>query len=164
MSVSSTYQNYTVKWFTPPEWLAWVNDTFMENGWFPGVQPYDPCPANWVDGDPSGLDYPWDDLFPVYCNHPGSRGSTKAWWGKFLESECITDVIWCAFSIEQLRHMDPSPFDMAGWLVMPKKRISFISAETGLPGKSPANWSVFWTNVRPAAPPVDCVIVRTGCS
>jgi hypothetical protein len=58
--------------------------------------------------------------------------------------------------------MDPSPFDMPGWLVMPRKRISFINAKTGLPGKSPANWAVFWSNTEPADPPEDCIMVRTG--
>ena len=43
--------------------------------------------------------------------------------------------------------MNPSPFDIDGWLVMPKKRIGFV-------------WG--GPTVEPAETPEECVIVRTG--
>ena len=88
--------------------------------------------------------------------------------------------------------MNPSPFDMDGWLVMPKRRIGFvwcgptlvrldgatkgklveydadihdenwIVRRHGEVAKSPGNWTVFWSSVEPAETPEECVIVRTG--
>lgn len=155
MTLAQTYANYTDKWYTSPEWLAWVRKTI-------GVKFFDPCPANW-DGAVSGLSRKWGRS--TYLNHPGEHGSAPVWWAKSLEEIIAGNCrkfIWCAFSVEQLRQMEPSPFLLPGWLVMPKSRIPFIDAKTGLPGKQPSNWAVFWTNTKPATPPVDSVIVRTG--
>ena len=88
------------------------------------------------------------------------------WWPKFVsEMQSFGDAakyVWCGFNIEQLRHMHPSPFHLPGWLVLPRKRIAFINGNTGEVGKSPGNWTFFWTNVEPATPPVESVVVRTS--
>lgn len=189
-SLAKTHENYAHTWWTPPEWLRWVTAT-LGNGWF------DPCPQRWRPGDGSGLGLAWGPSF--YCNHPGARGSTSPWWEKFISSlDCYSKGVWCAFSVEQLRHMRPSPFHRHGWLTMPSERIGFIwggptlfakddgkgkakgvtekpdLALLGLDGKpvikrqhgeratSPGNWTVFWSSVKPAKPPVECIIVRTG--
>lgn len=82
-----------------------------------------------------------------------------------------TGLIWCAFSVEQLRHMHPSPFHLPGWLVMPRERVAFIwggpddparGRVHGQPGRSPGNWTVFWSTHPPATPPIESVIVRTS--
>ncbi len=155
MSVQTTHQNYTDKWYTPQPWLDWVSATFGRTDWF------DPCPANW-DGTTNGLELAWPGNRPVYCNHPGSRGSTKVWWEKFEFNARSRRAIWCLFNMEQLRHTDPSPFTLDGYLIMPKRRIQFIDASTGLLGKSPSNWAGFWSNVKPAETPEPCVIIKTG--
>jgi hypothetical protein len=106
------------------------------------------------------------------------------WWQKFIEEEEYLGAlpfVWCAFSVEQLRHMDPSPFGKEGWLVMPKERIGFLwggpdipakldkngkviakERKHGEPMKSPGNWTVFWTNCKPATPPQECLIIQTS--
>jgi len=156
---SQMYKNYSADWWTPKLWLDWATITL-------GGAYHDPCPAFYEDGDiPCGLSFVWPDA-DWYVNHPGTRGSTKVWWEKSVRElrrySWRRNLIWCAFSVEQLRHMDPSPFHLPGWLVMPRGRTSFTSAATGEAGKSPANWAVFWTTAPPAEPPVECVIVRTG--
>jgi hypothetical protein len=163
VSIAKTHENYSADWWTPRPWLKWVGRT-LGGGWF------DPCPGNW-NGMISGLDVDWHRR--TYCNHPGSRGSTKIWWEKADNEQRrmwgAMDIVWCAFSIEQLRHMRPSPFSLPGWLVMPRERTAFVwGGKTdgkrvhGEPAKSPANWACWWTCVPPATPPVDCVIVRTS--
>jgi len=164
LSVATTYGGYSADWWTPKIWRDWVTAT-LGDGWF------DPCPSDWTSDDLSGLDTEWQRN--VYCNHPGGRGSAVQWWAKYQSEQRRYKgaqlLVWCAFSVEQLRHMDPSPFHLPGWLVMPRERTAFIwggattAARThGKPAKSPANWSVWWTNAAPATPPVDCVIVRTA--
>jgi hypothetical protein len=161
-SLAKTHENYAHTWWTPPEWLDWVTDT-LGGGWT------DPCPEFYVPGQHTcGLEYDWQTSF--YCNHPGARGSTPPWWSKFHKSLSHGTGIWCAFSVEQLRHMNPSPFEIPGWLVMPKERIGFVWGGPDIPGKrkhgqrmrSPGNWTVFWSSVEPAEPPSPCVIVETG--
>jgi len=83
-------------------------------------------------------------------------------------------VVWCAFNMEQLRILRPSPLELAGWLVVPRKRIGFIwGGETIVTKKtkriygercdSPAQATVFWMNIPPAhRPPVESIILRTG--
>jgi hypothetical protein len=158
MSIATTHKNYSHDWYTPGPWMEWVYKTLGTTAVF------DPCPEWWNEKDlPSGLDTPW--TFPAYINHPGSRGSTAKWWAKAhserLAANDWTDMIWCAFSVEQLRHMDPSPFFMDGWLIMPHKRIKFINGSTGEVAGSPANWTVFWSSKKPAATPEGALIVRT---
>ena len=166
MSIATTYGNYSSDWWTPKQWRVWVTATL-------GARWHDPCPSDWTPDDLSGLDTRW--LSRAYVNHPGARGSSPKWWHKYqLEQQrqggCM-QFVWCAFNIEQLRHLDPSPFHLPGWLVMPRDRTAFVwGGETtekparihGEPARSPSNWSVWWTNVAPATPPVDCVIVRTA--
>ncbi len=171
MSIATTHENYAHTWWTPPEWLDWVSATL--GPW------HDPCPRDWADRPQrSGLKRYWHTAF--YCNHPGARGSTKPWWDKFAQSLQHGRGIWCAFNSEQLRHMDPSPFQLPGWLVMPRDRVRFIWGgpdlykthkptgekvlvrKHGERPKSPGNWTVFWSRVEPAEPPAPCVIVRTG--
>jgi len=162
-SYAKTHENMSPDWWTPPEWIDWVDET-MGDWW------HDPCPSDWQEGDPSGLEIDW--AANVYCNHPGAkRGSAARWWRKAMDEQC-EKLIWCAFNIEQVRHCYPSQFDIPGWLVMPRTRTSFIwggptgwngtSRVHGEPGKSPGNWSVWWTNIEPAKPPKECIIHRTG--
>jgi hypothetical protein len=83
--------------------------------------------------------------------------------------------VWCAFNCEQLRHLKPSPFRLPGWLIFPNDRIGFIwggpdkvgadgrvTLKHGERGKSPGNWTVFWTTMEPATLPRAGEIVRTG--
>lgn len=174
MSYADLYGNYSPMWFSPQEWKIWITATLGPD-WF------DPCPATWKEGDPSGLEIPYPRSF--YCNHPGARGSTTPWWAKFLsELAPGKEGIWCAFSCEQLRHMKPSPYERPGWLVMPEERVGFIwggpdivtnekAVKDGAKPKwrrngdrceSPGNWTVFWTTARPAPTPKPCVIIQTG--
>lgn len=156
-------KNYAHTWWTPERWIQWVFATFE-------LPYFDPCPADWHESYGDYLERSWKGRYPIYCNHPGGRGNVAKWWGRCAkELEAGRDVIWCAFSVEQLRTMEPSPLDMPGWLVMPKKRLSFIwggpdmdKREHGKPGKSPSNWTVFWSSVEPAETPDECRILRTG--
>lgn len=169
-SLAKTHASYSHDWWTPPEWIQWVNETFLGQAWF------DPCPGDW---DPaahaSGLERRWGDR--TYCNHPGDRGSTPAWWSKAADE--VTnggiDLIWCAFNVEQLRHMRPSNFRMPGWLIMPRNRIGFVwggpdmaatknakARKHGERSKQPGNWTVFWSTIEPAPTPEPSLIVRTG--
>lgn len=162
MSISDTYSNYSADWWTPPEWMQWVRRTL-------GCEPFDPCPANWNPGMGCGLEREW--MENAYVNHPGSRGSTAKWWSKALKEMVRIDrLIWCAFSVEQLRHMSKlrSPMEMDGWLIMPRDRVSFVwggeCAERrrhGVPATSPAHWAIFWSTVPPHNPPQSSLVVRT---
>lgn len=162
------HANYSHDFWTPPEWWEWVWATFGTRDVF------DPCPHDWLEGDPSGLDVAWADV--CYVNHPGARGSTARWWVKYLaQRQHLPRFVWCAFSIEQFRHMTPSALELPGWLVAPRSRTSFIwggpdmpATESraarvhGRPLPNPGNWSAWWTTVEPARPPVDSIILRTG--
>lgn len=165
-SLAKTHANYSHDWWTPPVWKRWVQETFGQQLYF------DPCPGNWGPDQPNGLSIPWAG--PCYVNHPGARGSTDAWWMKY-QLEAPRKFIWCAFSVEQFRHMYPSALELPGWLVAPRERIAFIwggpdqpaeknkaERKHGEPMKSPGNWTAFWTTVEPACPPVDSIIMRTG--
>jgi hypothetical protein len=148
--------------------MDWVAATLKTPDWF------DPCYWDWKPGDPSGLDIAWED--PTYCNHPGSRGSTALWWRKYRsESWRLAQFIWAAFSVEQLRHMRPSCLELPGWLVAPRTRVAWLwggpdapaadgraARVHGQPMRSPGNWSVFWTTCKPARPPVESIVIRTG--
>lgn len=177
MSLANVFSNYSDLWYTPPEWLEWVENTI-------GADYFDPCPQDWDEKlDFCGLDELWPSRF--YVNHPGARGSSQPWWSKATD-ELIGHgldgaFVWCAFSHEQLRHLYPSPFHMPGWLVMPRDRIGFYwggpdmivnekAVENGAEpkwrlhgdqAKTPGNWTVFWTNKPPAPTPTPCVIERT---
>lgn len=172
-AIATTYENYSHCWHTPEEWIAWVNETFL------GKPVHDPCPKNWDGVDQH--ESTWGDR--NYVNHPGERGSTPEWWRR-----CVWNlnrgnaVIWCAFNVEQKRHMVPSPSMLPGWLIEPRERIGFIwggpdivvnekAVEKGAKPKwrrhgeqckSPGNWTIFWSSVRPAPTPIPCVITQTG--
>jgi len=171
---AKTYENYDHTWNTPGEWWNWICRTLKTGNVF------DPCPKHWQPGDPDGLERDWG--LDTYCNHPGERGSTAIWWAKAMaEQKRYRDrmgLIWCMFNIEQLRYMDPSPFDLRGYLVMPKERIGFVWAgpdlfypkehkkageirrKHGEVAASPGNWTAFYSSELPASTPVECKIVR----
>ena len=93
----------------------------------------------------------------------------QVWWKKFCEEmlECGARgeepaYIWCQFNVEGLRHLDPHPFLLPGWMVLPRRRVPFIRAETGELGKSPGNMAAWWSTVEPAEPPEESLIVETG--
>lgn len=166
-------------WWTPELWVEWVAQTLQNHNFF------DPCPQVRPDGF-DGLLTSW--LASWYANHPGSRGSARIWWAKaYIELQKGSDGIWCAFSIEQLRHMKPSPLSLAGYLVLPHRRVKFIwggpnmvmvkgklvpqTKETlrlpirrhhGEEVGGPGNWTVFWSSRKPAPTPKPCDIIRTG--
>jgi hypothetical protein len=151
---------------------------------------FDPCPKDFEQGGhESALDRKW--ARKTYLNLPGGRGAVAAYWAKYLAEQARHQgqmaFVWCAFNIEHLRHMKPSPKHQPGWLVEPEDRIGYIwggpdlvmldgklkpkLAEHGhLPTarahgarqKSPAQWSVFWTNRPPATTPTASIITRTG--
>lgn len=167
-SLAATHSNYSHDWWTPQPWIDWVSETFGHAAWF------DPCPQDWSPSRPSGLEVRWPT--DTYVNHPGARGSTPHWWQAYMDrSALLPRFIWCAFSVEQLRHMRPSALELPGWLVAPRERTAFIwggpdtpatktSAERihGQPMKSPGNWAVWWTTVKPAKPPIESIVTRTG--
>lgn len=152
MSIATTYSNYAHTWWTPEPWLLWVERTFL--GCY-----LDACPKNW-----DGTDRPNMQSRNMYYNHPGSRGSTATWWNRaYRNMNSGSNIIWCAFNAEQERHMLPAP--KSGYWIKPLKRISFIwGGETegkrihGQPGKSPGNWTVFYSSIRPAPTPEPCII------
>lgn len=175
---ATIHSAYSHLWGTLPEWLDWVARTL-------GADYFDPCPSNW-DGVTNGLLVSW--MLSNYVNHPGERGGVVNWWEKSVQ-EMVDgkELIWCAFSVEQFRYMHPSPLQMPGWLIMPRRRLPFIwqgpdmtkvggklveklpehglalvARKHGEPGKSPGNWTVFWSSVAPAEVPEDCVIIPTG--
>lgn len=171
-SLAKTHANYSHDWWTPPEWMEWVEATIG----YEGVRIFDPCPRDW-NGTTSGLDVEWDES--TYCNHPGSRGSARRWWGKYIAEQKrqhgAMRFTWCQFNVESIRQLYPSPFHVVGWLVWPRERTPFIwggpdmpeakscaARVHGEPMKSPGNCAVWWTTDRPATPPVDSVIIRTG--
>lgn len=173
MSIAKTHENYSSDWNTPPEWWRWASQTLRA----PTSRIFDPCPSNWTSNNPSGLEIQWKKR--TYCNHPGSRGSAAKWWAKWIAERDRTwgniRFVWCAFNVESLRHLEPSPFHLPGWLIWPRDRTAFVwggptmaatkkrSARIhGEPAKSPGNCAVWWCNVPPATPPVECVIVRTS--
>ena len=176
-SLAKTYAFYSSDWVTPEPWWDWVYSTFGTD------EVFDPCPTEWQPGEPSGLDIPWET--GSYVNHPGSRGSAQRWWLKYQAERQRLDhmlrFIWCAFNIEQLRHLDPTPLGQPGFLVMPRNRTPFIwggpniaekvnsegkvtaSARIhGAPMKQPGNWSVWWSTEKPAKPPVESIIILTS--
>lgn len=164
--MTTTYENYSDKWFTPPAWLDWVSCGI-------GAGFFDPCPESPVL---DGLTMPWPAR-PRYINHPGGkRGVGQAWWARAQERPDLP-LVWCAFSVEQLRTLNPSPLTLPGYLYLPKKRLRFIwggpagftnskgklvKRTPGEPARSPSNWAVFWSNVVMGPTPEPCFEVRTG--
>ena len=169
MTIPNTYENYSHHWWTPENWMNWVHRSYGTSiDWKPL---YDVCPRIW-DGQDMTVDR-WGRY--NYVNHPGARGSVKLWWGRAIEALAQgKEVIWCSFNDEQHRHMYPSLYEVPGWLILPRTRIKFVWGGPdvllkngkwryhGDIGKSPGNYTTFWSSVKPATPPVDCVIVRTG--
>lgn len=51
------------KWMTPPELYQKLNDEFHFN--------FDPCPIDWVEGNPDGLSIEWGTS--TFCNPPYSN-------------------------------------------------------------------------------------------
>ena len=79
--------------------------------------------------------------------------------------------VWCGFNIEQLRHLIPSPLELPGWLILPRRRVSFVwggpdtdKRKHGEPMRSPGNWTFFWTTVQPADTPGTSLVLRTGAA
>lgn len=151
------HKNYSSDWYTPDEWDEWVSATL-------GSFVLDPCPRRW-GGSVSGLERNWAEK--VYCNPPGSNSSAsvKKWWNK-ARSEWtagrLQKLVWCFFNYEATYAVDPSPWELRGWMVMPRRRIGFVNAATGKVQKGARNRCWFWTNVPPAETPVPCLIVPTG--
>lgn len=166
--LAKAHATYSHDWWTPPEWIKWVAKT-LGSYWF------DPCPVDW-DGKLDGLRALWTptpgrawdyanehNLPPLYVNHPGGRGQAQLWWDRFREHSWYSPgAIWCGFNLEQLRTLDPSPLQLDGWLVVPRKRIAYIDGRTGERAKSPSQATFFWLNVEPAEPPEPCIITRTA--
>lgn len=162
------FAGYSSDWWTPPEWWSWVEKTLRVDR----SQIFDPCPADWNGNTAaSGLEIDWRS--PCYVNHPGARGAAVAWWAKYIaEQERVhwrLQLVWAAFSIEQLRHLRPTPLHMPGWLVLPRKRVEWIwggptddKRQRGVRCTQPTSWSVFWTTEAPATPPVESIILRTA--
>ncbi len=149
------HKNYFSDWQTPPEWLAWVQSSLGK-----GFQ--DPCPPN---PSADGLIIPWNHR--VYVNPPGANSvkSITPWWNKYVterNSGRTTRLIWCFFNCEATRSIDPSPFNMPGEFVIPKKRVAFW--RDGKPFKGPRNWTWFWKSyeVPFVEPPVDCWFLPTS--
>jgi hypothetical protein len=197
---AATYANYSPDWWTPGAWWDWVRASFGTDDVF------DPCPGTWQPGDPSGLEIHWQwPAYVNHPGSRGS--AQKWWSVAQLQTwtrcrcrvtavppnytkrckECgerlmgrpleQSPLIWCAFSVEQLRHMRPSPLEIPGTLVAPRERVAFLwGGDSGRPEKggamrihgapmrSPGNWTVFWASagVEVATPPVESIVVPTG--
>lgn len=168
MSYATSYSNYSHDWWTPAKWLEWAMETV-------GGDMFDPCPPDWDPEQPSGLDIPWEN--PSYCNYPGGRrGGGQEWWLKFITEAARYDdprFVWCQFNVEGLRHLDPNPLELPGWLVWPRERTPFIwggpdmkppKGKERIHGElvtSPGNCAVWWSTVRPAEPPENSMIIET---
>lgn len=161
------HKNYRSDWETPLEWWLWAEATLG------GTIDLDPCPnpnvLNWravdnvdVSNFEDGLACEWHGN--VYCNPPGANSgeSVKPWWAHHLKERAagnLERLVWCFFNNEHTRHLDPSPWELPGYMVIPRVRVAFL--KDGVRQKSPRNWTWFWTTERPARPPVDCFIVPT---
>ena len=162
---SQIHANQSAKWGTPGKDLGMICATI-------GSDYHDPCPSDWQPGDPDGATI--DNVLigqSVYINHPGGRGQFEKWWefAKVLLSMHSSDVVWCAFRAEQIRLMMPDLINIGGWLIYPDKRIHYIwIGETnekntyGEPGKSPANYSFFWSSVEPKGVPDGYIVMKVG--
>lgn len=168
---SRLHADYSHDWWTPRDWYWWACRTLRTRA------PFDPCRHDWTPDQPSGLDVAWTG--PTYCNHPGARGSTVAWWGKYVRERAAAGgrlpLVWCAFNIEQFRHMRPRATLMDGWLVLPDERVAFIWGGPddpenlpkrqrklhGQPGSAPGHWAAWWTTEKPAPVPQPCAVIRT---
>jgi len=181
-SLAKTHASYSPDWWTPRPWKDWAAKT-LDPAELYDDDVFDPCPGTWKPTDASGLEIDWGRR--VYVNHPGSRdGSAQRWWTKAMDEQDRQNgrmaLVWCAFNVEQLRHLSPSPFHLPGTLVMPRARTAFIwggpdiaekrdgkgkvrkaARVHGQPMKSPGNWTVFWTTEEIPTPPVRSIIVRT---
>lgn len=153
----NVHKNYLPDWQTPPEWMAWVGASL-------GADFFDPCPAN---PKRDGLTVDWKAR--VYVNPPGANSvkSIKPWWEKHIlerNQGFCNRLIWCFFNCEATRILDPSPFDMSGEFVVPKKRVAFIHPTTGKVVKSPRNWTWFWKSyeVPFVEPPEPCFYIQTS--
>ena len=172
--ISKTYENYASDWWTPPEWMLWVRQTLLRTKSDQKV--FDPCPGNWTPPMEDGLKIQWEPF--CYVNHPGSRGSAKFWWEKSCrERERLETFpfIWCSFNVETLlKTLNPNPMQLKGYLVCPiNKRTKFIWGGSdkllrngkirkhGTLASSPGNYTVWWTNMYPAEPPIPCRIHKT---
>lgn len=163
------HKNYSPDWGTPEPWAAWVRRTM-------GRIDLDPasCPTTndvvraerFFTQHNSGLDMPWTGF--VYCNPPGCNSvkSVKSWWSKGVKEyqlASVSKLVWCFFNNEHLRHVNPSPWRLDGYMVIPRKRIGFISPETGKVQRGARNWGWFWSSCEPDPnTPIPCWIVKTG--
>lgn len=135
MSLAKTFGNQSQHWNTPPRWWDWACRTLRRDP----SEIFDPCPATWQPGDPSGLDIPWEP--GCITNYPGGRNRFKPWWVKFHEEhERVAgigrrlDIVWVMFNIEQMRHAQRieralgllSFRSLDGWLVLPDDRTPFV--------------------------------------
>jgi hypothetical protein len=178
VSKAASYSNHAGTWATPEPWWEWICKTLKRGR----RQVYDPCPADWHEGDKGcGMIAALSKApgTPVYYNHPGNRSprNTDAWWESFcghLQHEPNIGAIWCAFNVEQFRRLTPSVWSLDGYLLLPSARIPFVwCGESYTPTRgsprikgrtvaSPGNWSAFWSSRPPARPPIPCRIVPTG--
>jgi len=178
-SLAKLHAHYSHDWWTPVHWIDWAARTMRTTR----SEMFDPCPCDWQEGDPSGLDIPWPCL-PNHTNHPGARGAGVAWWHKYLLEQRRhhgrIPFVWCQFNVESIGRLPSGPLQQPGWLVWPETRTPFTwggptikekrdrkgklvraARVHGEPMRSPGNTAVWWTNMEPATPPVDCTIVRT---
>jgi hypothetical protein len=167
--VSDPHKNYRSDWQTPPEWVEWVHRTM-------GGIDLDPCaPVQLEDYDDNptlagslftpaenGLAQEWSGL--VYVNPPGSNSvrSVREWWEHAHRQTAIDALTWCFFNCEAAQTLTPDPFKLPGYMVIPRKRVAFMT--DGKLGKSPFNRTWFWTTSHPASTPIDCNIIRTGAA
>lgn len=152
------FMSYSSNWYTPPRWIDWISKELGSS--YVDVCPQDNDNSNW-----NGLLEAWPGR-NIYCNHPGGRGNAQRWWGRYrgwIHYYEGCRFIWCAFNIEQLRMLYPSPLETRGTLVMPRKRLKFHAPDGSVP-MSPRYASAFWLNYSSPTnePPDDSIITLTG--
>ena len=168
-SRAAMHANYSAEHYTPPAYCADVAFVF---GRRPDLDPASCAAANRLVGaarfytrEDDGLARPWGGA--VYVNAPNDRTGRpiKDFWRRACEHALYggpgAAVLWAGFALEQLRGLQgcgplpsgrpcPSPSDWPTVIIgagAPETsqggRISWVSAETGRPGKQPGSGNFF---------------------
>jgi hypothetical protein len=170
-SKSAVHDLYDDRWWTPEPWWDWVVATLG----VPREDIDDPSPEQ--RGERDGAN--WRPRRAAsYHNWPG--GQIDQFYPCFQRAlSAGQPMILCMFNAEMLGRM-PLVVLTPGWLLRPLARVAFIwggedlaaqrrggkitrkARKHGEPCKAPTNHSLFWSSVSPSAPPVPCIVSRTG--
>lgn len=163
--MTDPHKNYRGDWQTSPEWAEWIRRTL-------GAIDLDPASSKDANKtikaskyySSGGYERPWPGR--VYCNPEGSNSvrSVKPWWEhgiNELRSGRCTGLVWCFFNAMASYTLKPMPWELDGYMIIPPRRVPFW--RDGKPFSSPRNHALWWSSVRPCAPPPNkALIVHTG--